>query len=60
MKTSIVVDLQAFEVPDCAFTIATPEDDESQSVPLSAIPAAVLLQMCDDFTTEVFKRANVQ
>lgn len=63
MKPTIEIDLQPFRTPNFVLPVAKPakrEDGfkESVSYALSELNEAVLSKMCDDFRTEIFRKAG--
>lgn len=61
MKTFIEVKLKPFGVPNFVVRDSDPvAGREQQSFPLSELSAETLEAMCEEFTREVFKKANKQ
>lgn len=58
MKAKIDVELKPFLVPN--FVILKSVDRDSRSLALGDLDAVTLDKLCEEFTREVFKKANKQ
>lgn len=64
MKVNIEIELKPFQTPNFALVLNRKERDgefggpEETSIPLSKLDAITLDKMCDEFRSEVFRKAG--
>lgn len=60
MKVTLEVDIEPFQTPNFARGKKQREEDEGVAYPLHALDSYTLERLCDDFRSEVFKKAGKQ
>lgn len=58
MKAKVEIEVRPFCVPDTVTLIAQQGEAMAATMPLSALDAETLDEMCDEFRREIFKRAK--